>query len=78
LTKANAAPSGSAAMNEKLRTEAFAQAIVIPWYTDASLDAEAEEFGQKVRALWSYTAGGNPKNNPAYVHHVLPHSSKSD
>jgi FAD/FMN-containing dehydrogenase len=76
LTKANTAPSGSAAMNEKLRTEAFAQAIVIPWYTDASLDAEAEEFGQKVRALWSYTPGGNPKNNPAYVHPVSPHSSR--
>lgn len=63
LTKAISAPSGSAAFNEKLRREAFAQAIVIPWYTDASLDAEAEQFGEKVRALWSYTP--NPKNNPS-------------
>lgn len=63
LTKAISAPSGSAALNEKLRREAFAQAIVIPWYTDASLDAEAEKFGEKVRALWSYTP--NPKNNPS-------------
>lgn len=63
LTKANAAPAGSAAMNEKLRTEAFAQAIVIPWYTDAALDSEAEMFASKVRALWSYSA--DAKNNPA-------------
>jgi FAD/FMN-containing dehydrogenase len=70
LTMANSVPSGSAALNEKLRTEAFAQAIVIPWYTDASLDSEAEEFGQKVRALWSYTS--NPQNNPAYVHIFIP------
>jgi hypothetical protein len=63
LTKANSAPSGSAALNDKLRREAFAQAIVLPWYTDAGLDAEAEKFGEKVRSLWSYT--GNPKNNPA-------------
>jgi hypothetical protein len=63
LTKAISAPSGSAAMNEKLRHEAFAQAIVIPWYTDASLDTEAEKFGEKVRALWSYTE--DPKSNPS-------------
>jgi hypothetical protein len=63
LTKANSAPSGSAAMNERLRSDAFAQAIVIPWYTDAKLDAEAEKFGEKVRALWSFT--GNPKSNPS-------------
>ncbi|KAH7084837.1 hypothetical protein BKA63DRAFT_401906 [Paraphoma chrysanthemicola] len=62
LTKANAAPAGSAAFNERLRKEAFAQAIVIPWYTDASLDAEAEAFGAKVRALWSYTS--DAKSNP--------------
>jgi FAD/FMN-containing dehydrogenase len=65
LTKARAAPSGSAAMNEKLRTEAFAQAIVIPWYTDASMDAEATTFAEKVRALWSYNA--DPKDNPSYA-----------
>lgn len=65
LTKARAAPSGSAAMNEKLRTEAFAQAIVIPWYTDATMDGEATTFAEKVRALWSYTA--DPKSNPSYI-----------
>lgn len=63
LTKANSVPAGSAAMDERRRKDAFAQAIVIPWYTDASLDAEALKFGEKVRALWSYTA--DPKNNPA-------------
>lgn len=63
LTKSASAPAGSAAMDERRRKEAFAQAIVIPWYTDASLDAEALKFGEKVRALWSYTA--DPKNNPA-------------
>jgi hypothetical protein len=62
LTKANSAPAGSAAFNEKLRTEAFAQAIVIPWYTDASLDGEADAFAANVRAIWSYTA--EPRENP--------------
>jgi hypothetical protein len=62
LTKAKSAPSGSAALNEKLRTEAFAQAIVIPWYTDASLDKEANDFAANVRAIWSYNP--EPKNNP--------------
>jgi FAD/FMN-containing dehydrogenase len=65
LTKARSAPSGSAAMNEKLRTEAFAQAIVIPWYTDASLDSEATTFAENVRALWSYNE--DPRSNPSYV-----------
>jgi hypothetical protein len=51
LIKAISAPSGSAAMNEKLSREAFAQAIVIPRYTDACLNAKAERFGEKVRAL---------------------------
>jgi hypothetical protein len=49
-------------MNEALRRDAFSQAIVIPWYDDASLDAEALEFGSKVRALW--TRSSNPKNDP--------------
>ncbi|KAF2846305.1 FAD-binding domain-containing protein [Plenodomus tracheiphilus IPT5] len=63
LTKAISAPVGSAAMNEDLRRNgAFAQAIVIPWYEDASLDAEALAFGSKVRSLWSRSA--TPKNDP--------------
>ncbi|KAF1849778.1 FAD binding domain-containing protein [Cucurbitaria berberidis CBS 394.84] len=65
LTKAISAPVGSAAMNEALRRDAFAQAIVIPWYTDASLDAEAEKFGQSVRALW--TRSKTPTNDPTYA-----------
>jgi hypothetical protein len=65
LTKARSAPSGSAAMNEKLRTEAFAQAIVIPWYTDKSLDDEAVVFAERVRGLWSYNE--DPKRNPSYI-----------
>ncbi|CAO2658605.1 Nn.00g063280.m01.CDS01 [Neocucurbitaria sp. VM-36] len=65
LTKAISAPVGSAAMNEALRRDAFAQAIVIPWYSDASLDSEAEQFGQKVRALW--TRSSTPTNDPTYA-----------
>lgn len=62
LTKAASVPVGSAAMNEALRRGAFSQAIVIPWYEDASLDAEALEFGSKVRSLW--TRSDDPKNDP--------------
>ncbi|KAF1942364.1 FAD binding domain-containing protein [Clathrospora elynae] len=64
LTKAISAPVGSAAMNEALRRDAFAQAIVIPWYDDASLDAEALKFGSSVRALW--TRSTTPNNDPTY------------
>jgi hypothetical protein len=62
LTKAASVPVGSTALNEALRRDAFAQAIVIPWYDDASLDAEALSFGSKVRALW--TRSSDPKNDP--------------
>ncbi|KAJ4365116.1 hypothetical protein N0V83_008734 [Neocucurbitaria cava] len=65
LTKAISAPVGSAAMNEALRRDAFAQAIFIPWYTDASLDAEAEQFGRNVRAL--LTRSSTPTNDPTYA-----------
>ncbi|EFQ34334.1 FAD binding domain-containing protein [Colletotrichum graminicola] len=65
LTKARAAPKGSAALQEALRRDAFAQAIVIPWYTDAALDAEALDFGRKVRDIWSYTETAT--KNPTYV-----------
>jgi hypothetical protein len=58
LTKAASMPVGSAAMNEALRRGAFSQAIVIPWYDDTSLDAEAIDFGSKVRSLW--TRSKNP------------------
>ncbi|KAK2063696.1 FAD binding domain-containing protein [Colletotrichum caudatum] len=65
LTKAQDAPRGSTALQEALRRDAFAQAIVIPWYTDAALDAEALDFGRKVRDIWSYT--GPATKNPTYV-----------
>ncbi|KAI8934141.1 hypothetical protein NX059_008896 [Plenodomus lindquistii] len=65
LTKAQSAPIGSVAMNENLRRNgAFSQAIVIPWYEDAALDAEALAFGSKVRSLWSRSA--TPNNDPTY------------
>lgn len=56
LTKAQSAPAGSAALQEALRHEAFAQAIVIPWYEDAALDAQAEAFGAQVRDIWSFSS----------------------
>ncbi|GKT50090.1 FAD-linked oxidoreductase azaL [Colletotrichum spaethianum] len=65
LTKAQSAPKGSAALQEALRRDAFAQAIVIPWYTDAALDAEAQDFGSKVRDIWSYSSPAT--KNPTYV-----------
>ncbi|KAJ0161522.1 6-hydroxy-D-nicotine oxidase [Colletotrichum tanaceti] len=65
LTKAQSAPEGSAALQEALRRDAFAQAVVIPWYTDAALDAEAEEFGRSVRDIWS--ASETATSNPTYV-----------
>ncbi|KAF2128902.1 FAD binding domain-containing protein, partial [Dothidotthia symphoricarpi CBS 119687] len=65
LTKAASVPSGSAAFNQALRHEAFAQAIVIPWYTDAALDSEALAFGQKVRDIWSFSE--TAKMNPTYA-----------
>lgn len=62
LTEAQSVSKGSAAMNEGLRTEAFAQAIVIPWYEDVALDMEAEEFAAKVRQIWS--APEDARENP--------------
>ncbi|KAH9881459.1 hypothetical protein IAQ61_000184 [Plenodomus lingam] len=65
LTHAMSVPVGSAAMNEDLRRNgAFSQAVVIAWYDDASMDAEAEAFGSKVRSLW--TRSNNPRNDPTY------------
>ncbi|WQF86757.1 Putative berberine/berberine, FAD-binding domain, PCMH-type, FAD-binding, type PCMH, subdomain 1 [Colletotrichum destructivum] len=65
LTKAQSAPKGSAALQEALRRDAFAQALVIPWYTDAALDAEADEFGRSVRSIW--TSPKKATRNPTYV-----------
>lgn len=56
LTQAKSVPPGSAALQDALRQDAFAQAIVIPWYEDSSLDADAITFGSKVRDIWSYSA----------------------
>lgn len=65
LTKARSAAKKSAAFNPALRDPAFAQAIVIPWYTDAALDVEANEFGRRVRNLWS--DNDDAARNPTYV-----------
>lgn len=56
LTTAQAVPAGSTAFAEEKRHEAFAQAIVIPWYEDAALDAQAEAFGAQVRDIWSFSS----------------------
>lgn len=56
LTTAASVPKGSAAFQEELRHDVFAEAIVIPWYTDSSLDAEAETFGKKLRDIWSFSS----------------------
>ncbi|WYZ36055.1 hypothetical protein EsH8_X_000702 [Colletotrichum jinshuiense] len=65
LTKAASVPVGSAAFQEALRRESFAQAIVLPWYADAALDTEAEVFGRKVRDIWSFS--NRSTANPTYV-----------
>lgn len=65
LTMAQSVPKGSAALQEALRRDVFAQAIVIPWYTDASLDGEAEAFASKVRDIWSYSPSAVA--NPTYI-----------
>ncbi|KAI1339166.1 FAD binding domain-containing protein [Xylariaceae sp. FL0016] len=65
LTKAQSAPEGSAAMQEALRREAFAQAIVIPWYEDEAFDSEADIFAQNVRDIWSFSE--NATANPTYI-----------
>lgn len=56
LTKAQTAAVGSTAFAEEKRRGAFAQAIVIPWYEDAALDAQAEAFGAQVRDIWSFSS----------------------
>lgn len=65
LTTAKSKPAGSASMQDELRQEAFAQAIVIPWYEDATLDSVAETFGSKVRDIWSFSSSAVV--NPTYI-----------
>ena len=65
LTQARSAPAGSTALNPALRDPAFAQAIIIPWYTDAALDGEGIEFGKKVRDIFSDNADATA--NPTYA-----------
>lgn len=43
----------------------FAQALVIPWYTDAALDAAAVGFGRSVRDVWSEEADAT--GTPTYA-----------
>jgi hypothetical protein len=62
LTKAASVPTGTTAFQDALRKNVFAQAIVIPWYTDQALDAQAETFAAKVRSLWSFSS--SPQANP--------------
>lgn len=62
MDKARQVSDGGVAWNETLRRDAFAQAIVIPWYENEALDGEAEEFARKVSRLWC--DGGDPKSNP--------------
>ncbi|KAH7123628.1 FAD binding domain-containing protein [Dendryphion nanum] len=65
LSKATTVKSETTALQKALRSEAFAQAIVLPWYTDKALDREAETFAEKVRSIWSFTR--DPKRNPTYI-----------
>lgn len=65
LTAAQAVPAGSTAFAEEKRRGAFAQAIVIPWYEDAALDAQAEAFGAQVRDIWKFSSSAVA--NPTYI-----------
>lgn len=58
LAKAQAVPkSTSSFANRDIRFNA----AVLPWYSNASLDPQAEAFGSKVRDLWRAT-DGFPRN----------------
>ena len=52
LSKARTIPSSTASWPHR---DVNAQAIVIPWYTDPSLDNDAIAFAQKVRDIWKST-----------------------
>ncbi|PSN68088.1 FAD binding domain-containing protein [Corynespora cassiicola Philippines] len=65
LAKAASAPKDSSAVQEAFRGGIFAQAIVIPWYDDPTMDSEAEAFGQRVRDIWSYSKPATI--NPTYI-----------
>ena len=62
LTKAQSTPTGSAAFNEALRREAFAQAIFIPWYDNPAYDQAANTFASSVRDILKYKSSA--KSNP--------------
>ncbi|KAK0386874.1 hypothetical protein NLU13_5187 [Sarocladium strictum] len=63
--KAKSVGRGATAVSDELRFNSFAQAVVIPWYTDASLDDTAFAFASKVRDIWAYPY--NAKTNNAYI-----------
>lgn len=65
LDKAAAVQSGETALQDSLRKDLFAQAIVIPWYTDEALDKEAEIFSEKVRKMLSFSS--EPTKDPTYI-----------
>lgn len=62
MTKAQSVGRGASAVPDELRFDSFAQAVAIPWYEDASLDAQALDFASKARDLMAGPAGG--KANP--------------
>ena len=62
LNKAATVKPGATALQDTFRRDVFAQAIVLPWYTDKALDKEAETFAKKVRKIWS--SNNKPTKNP--------------
>jgi hypothetical protein len=48
-----------------MRDPAFVHAFVIPWYTDAALDAGANEFGRRVGDFGGDSA--DAMKNPVYA-----------
>lgn len=63
--KAMSVGRGATAVSDELRFNSFAQAVVIPWYKDAVLDARALGFASQVRDIWA--SPGHARSNHAYV-----------
>jgi hypothetical protein len=61
--KAKSVGRGATAVSDELRFNSFAQAVAIPWYKDAALDASAFEFASQVRDIWAFP--NNAKTNTA-------------
>jgi hypothetical protein len=54
---------GATAVSDELRFNSVAQAVAIPWYKDAALDASAFDFASQARDIWAFP--NNAKTNPA-------------